>query len=167
MAQNDGKSFSYVTDSSFGENIYRHRYSGESTKTFCKGIVLKWYKEKSRYDWKSQNGVGVDSRRFAQIVWNSTLRVGCASVASIRETGHVFTVCSYYNSDKFPANSSQNIMSVEKCDQKLSQRVFKYKVLTNGGWLQNCIEEHNRIRKLHSVEPLSIENEVSPQKYLF
>ena len=161
LAENDGKRYTRIPDAAFGENVYRHRYRLNSSQTNCKAIVLKWYKEKNLYNWTTPKRVGVRARRFAQLVWNSTQKIGCASVASVGPSGHVFTVCNYYNLVKFPTNSSQNVLSVKQCDQILSKRRFRYKALTTGEWLQQCIGEHNRLRKIHEVQPLTINEVVS------
>lgn len=159
LAQTDGRYMPRLMDSTFGENIYRHRYNRKTNRTNCKTIVHNWYRERSRYD--PDNGIATQTRRFAQVVWNATKHIGCGTVASSNPGGHVYTICNYYNLVRFPQNVSQNVMTIDQCDQKLSHRVFKTKRLTDAHWLQECIHEHNNIRRIHSVEALTITDEVS------
>ncbi|CAG2165802.1 unnamed protein product [Oppiella nova] len=151
LATNGGKNFGSLHTTAFGENSLVMKYEN-STPIDCKRVVENWYKERVKYSWKSQKKISPVSKHFAQMVWNSTQRIGCASVLSDTfPFKYVSIVCTYYNAVPFGRNITQNVRSVKKCDQILS---------THGQWIQECIKEHNRIRKLHSVDPLVINDEI-------
>lgn len=155
MAKKEGKNFAHRKNFPFGENTNWH-----SSGLSCEAIVKLWYNEKHNYNWKRHRSVKSYSQHFTQLVWNSTQKVGCASVAGIGPIGGVFTVCNYYPSGNVLRNYSKNVVSIEDCDNMLTKYRFKTKELTNGKWLQECIDEHNKIRTTHGVIPLSINDEV-------
>jgi hypothetical protein len=159
MAKEDGKNFGHPINLPFGENT-NWRQDKNLTQISCKSIVELWYSESRLYSWKFNQNSRADSRHFTQLVWNSTQKVGCASVAGNGSIGGIFTVCNYYPIGNTLQNYDQNVGSIENCDNILMKRRFKYKELTNGKWLQECIDEHNRIRIFHGVTPLSINDEV-------
>ena len=78
----------------YGENIY---WSSDYSQDGCKSVVDKWYQENK--DWFYRSGSGNPYRatgHFTQVVWRSTLRVGCArhDKGDGKMKG-VFVVCEY------------------------------------------------------------------------
>jgi len=163
MAKHDGKNFGHIINLTFGQNINWNQ-ERNSSELSCKSVVELWYNEKRYHNWKTDRVVDTNSRYFTQLVWNSTRKVGCASV---KGRNGLFTVCNYYPSGNVPKNFSRNVGSVENCNNMLTKHRFKYIELTNRKWLQECIDEHNRIRTIHGVTPLSINEEVRQKSLLF
>ncbi|KAK1571217.1 hypothetical protein Q3G72_013597 [Acer saccharum] len=55
--------------------------------------VKFWASEKPQYDYKSNSCVGDECLHYTQIVWSTSVHVGCGRVKC--ENGWLFVICSY------------------------------------------------------------------------
>ncbi|XP_010939329.1 pathogenesis-related protein PRB1-2-like [Elaeis guineensis] len=77
----------------YGENIYIGYGNGYSD-----GIdaVRYWYNEKPYYDYGSNQCLGgVDCLHYTQMVWGSSVQLGCARVQCDGSGGQYFITCNY------------------------------------------------------------------------
>ncbi|CAG2121250.1 unnamed protein product, partial [Medioppia subpectinata] len=95
LLSNVGTKAASFKNSAIGENTFIMRYDN-STPIDCKQVVQMWYKVKINYNWKQQTKARPSSRHFVQLVWNSTQRIGCATVYS-PHIRFVSIVCAYHN----------------------------------------------------------------------
>ncbi|KAI3900295.1 hypothetical protein MKW92_010675 [Papaver armeniacum] len=80
----------YSERSSFGETIY----TGPPTITAADAVAF-WVSGKQWYTYANNScAVGKDCSDYTQIVWRTTIHVGCAQIKC--DTGDLFIACEYY-----------------------------------------------------------------------
>ena len=86
-------------NSKFGENIHWSKASvaNKSNGSLdCNASISKWYQEKDNYDWDTRLNHNGTVRHFMQIIWKSSVTLGCSQVQNVEEPkGGIYTVCMY------------------------------------------------------------------------
>ena len=77
----------------YGENLYEFWDTEEHPDDICQRAVDSWYNEVKMYDFDNQ-GFGMDTGHFTQLVWKGTTKLGCAS-SQASETGNRYVVCNF------------------------------------------------------------------------
>ncbi len=98
MAEKGFRFFRHISSERFGENIHWGKSGNSSNSSFisCKIPINKWYDEIDNYDWVTRKRHNGTIRHFSQLVWKSTLNIGCAQVQNIEESkGGFYTACLY------------------------------------------------------------------------
>uniref|UniRef100_A0A0K8RHG5 Putative antigen 5 protein n=1 Tax=Ixodes ricinus TaxID=34613 RepID=A0A0K8RHG5_IXORI len=78
--------------SGFGENIYWMPRSKAPYKEYAQKAVDAWYEEEKDYDY-SHGVYSSQTAHFTQLVWVSTMEVGCGY--NVSKTNTTFVVCNY------------------------------------------------------------------------
>ena len=166
MAESDGAKFAHLVKSSYGENI--DWFKRKNSSITCQEVVNTWYDENINYNWQNN----VDDKRkaghFTQLVWRGTKYVGCAMVSRTGINGGVFTVCNYYPWGNVARSYEKNVFSIEKCEKIRKNHLMTKETvqmqqnytsgdLTDDFWQKECLQEHNRLRRLHRVPQLILD----------
>ncbi|KAF9589442.1 hypothetical protein IFM89_023760 [Coptis chinensis] len=77
------------SNSNYGENIFW----GKGKRWKPADAVAAWFAERSPYDYNRINCNSKDCLHFTQLVWRTTLRVGCAKI--ICTSGDTYITCNY------------------------------------------------------------------------
>lgn len=120
--------------------------------------VQRWYEESHSYDYdnpKFSNETG----HFTQLVWGQSRKLGAGVARS--KTGHFFVVANYdpagnvksfFHKNVFP----QGAFMPRELDQKPFMEKLNVKMHPFNDFQKDCLEAHNKYRKLHKVSPLKL-----------
>jgi uncharacterized protein YkwD len=101
---------SFGTFGNYGENIFWANYPMSSEE-----VVEFWYKEEKKYNY--DNPVfSIKTGHFSQVIWKSSLKVGCGSYDKCPgELGYIW-VCHYYPPGNYRKKFDVNVLPPKSLD---------------------------------------------------
>ncbi|CAG7714315.1 unnamed protein product [Allacma fusca] len=174
-----GDSFQY-SGNGFGENIFFTTVGPAGGKEACEA----WYSESRNYDWDNidkQKGTS----HFTQMIWKGTTKLGMAMATSKHG---IYVVAEYSPPGNVVGRYPQNIAKPEgkyyedlggsggggkgakdgntgggSSEQAAEQmkNAERVKSTTDPKFIQEALEEHNKLRASHGIGPVSIDEDLN------
>uniref|UniRef100_A0A090XDU3 Putative antigen 5/scp domain-containing protein n=2 Tax=Ixodes ricinus TaxID=34613 RepID=A0A090XDU3_IXORI len=91
----------------FGENIYWMPGSQMPYEQYAQKAVEAWYDEEKDYDY-SRGVYSPETAHFTQLVWVSTMEVGCGY--NVSKTNTIFVVCNYAPQGNIQGQYKENVL---------------------------------------------------------
>lgn len=88
-----------------GENLYAGYYMGSSSSVGNDAVDL-WYSESKNYDFNNP-GFGMNTGHFTQVVWKSSLKLGCG--VGCNNQSYCFVTCNYYPAGNYYGEFPKNV----------------------------------------------------------
>ncbi len=98
--------FEHAKDLQYGENLH---FISPYSNYDCTPIVKAWYNEIKDYNYNDPSNSKGMVGHFTQVVWKSSLRVGCAQAYS-KNSKKLYTVCSYDPPGNYVAEDKENVL---------------------------------------------------------
>ena len=112
----------------FGENLYYRWATGSDPRVGVAGrSVQSWYDEIKLYKYGNP-GFSVEAGHFTQVVWSSSVRLGCA-ISDKSEGGKltVWICCNYSPPGNYLGQFQSNVLPLKEEDDKTKEEAEKKK----------------------------------------